>query len=99
MTRLPLKSHMERTRHADLAIDTWPYTAHTTAADAIWGGSIPWLALSASDDRMDSLLSHAVLASAGALPLVTTSLRAFEDAAVASMRPPPSRADSRLHGL
>ena len=82
MGRQPLSAHIQRTGLADLTLDTWPYTAHTTAADALWAGGAPWLALSASDDRMDSLLSSAVLASAGALPLVTTTLRAFEDAAV-----------------
>ena len=61
-------------------------TAHTTAADALWAGGAPWLALGASEDRMDSLLSSAVLASAGALPLVAGTLRSFEDAAVAMMR-------------
>jgi predicted O-linked N-acetylglucosamine transferase (SPINDLY family) len=69
---------------ADVVLDTWPYTAHTPAADAIWGGEgVPWLALDASDDRMDSLLSSAVLASIGGLPLRARSLRAFEDSAVA----------------
>ena len=24
--------------HADLFLDTWPYNAHTTASDALWGG-------------------------------------------------------------
>jgi predicted O-linked N-acetylglucosamine transferase (SPINDLY family) len=86
MRRQPLTQHLRRTGLADLVLDTWPYTAHTTAADALWKGGVPWLALSASDDRMDSLLSRAVLAHAGGLPLVTTSLRAFEDTAMALMR-------------
>ena len=53
------------------------------SADAVWRDGAPWLALGASEDRMDSLLSSACLASAGALPLVTHSLRGFEDMAVA----------------
>ena len=86
MRRRPLLEHLTRVGLADLTIDTWPYTAHTTAADALWAGGAPWLALGASEDRMDSLLSSAVLASAGALPLVAGTLRSFEDAAVAMMR-------------
>ena len=85
MRRRPLLEHLTRVGLADLTIDTWPYTAHTTAADALWAGGAPWLALGASEDRMDSLLSSAVLASAGALPLVAGTLRSFEDAAVAMM--------------
>ena len=54
--------------------------------DALWARGAPWLALSASDDRMDSLLSRAVLTSAGALPLVTGTLRGLEDVAVALVR-------------
>ena len=83
MQRRPLEEHVRRTGLADLILDTWPYTAHTTVADAIWRDGAPWLALGASDDRMDSLLSSACLASAGALPLVARSLRGFEDMAVA----------------
>ena len=83
MARQPLEQHVQRTGLADLVLDTWPYTAHTTVADAIWRDGAPWLALGASDDRMDSLLSSACLTSAGALPLVTRSLRALEDMAVA----------------
>ena len=75
------------------ATPTLPFTtrtAHTTAADSLWAGGAPWLALAPDGilgaDRMDSLLSHAVMHSAGTLPLVTGTLRAFEDEAVALVR-------------
>ena len=87
MRRLPLERHLLRTGLADLTLDTWPYTAHTTAADALWTGGAPWLAMAASDDRMDSLLSASVLHHIGDwLPLRSPTLRAFEDAAVALIR-------------
>lgn len=36
--RLPLEDYLARYRLADLFLDTWPYNAHTRAADAIWAG-------------------------------------------------------------
>ena len=35
--KLPLAQHLARYRAADLALDTFPYTSHTTASDALWG--------------------------------------------------------------
>jgi predicted O-linked N-acetylglucosamine transferase (SPINDLY family) len=34
-SRLPIKDHLNRLRHADLFLDTLPYNAHTTASDAL----------------------------------------------------------------
>lgn len=82
MARQPLEQHVRRTGLADLVLDTWPYTAHTTVADAIWRDGAPWLAMGAAEDRMDSLLSSACLTSAGALSLITRSAREFEDMTV-----------------
>lgn len=42
--RLPLESHLGRLQLADLALDTFPYTSHTTGSDALWAG-IPLLTL------------------------------------------------------
>ena len=38
--RLPLSDHLARHKVADLFIDTFPYTAHTTCSDALWS-SLP----------------------------------------------------------
>ena len=35
---MPLADHLARHRCADLFIDTFPYTAHTTCSDALWSG-------------------------------------------------------------
>ena len=34
----PLAEHLARYRAADLFLDTLPYNAHATAADALWAG-------------------------------------------------------------
>jgi len=36
--RLPMAEHLARHRAADLFLDTLPYNAHATAADALWAG-------------------------------------------------------------
>ena len=36
--RRPHDEHQVRLALADLFLDTWPYNAHTTAADALWAG-------------------------------------------------------------
>jgi protein O-GlcNAc transferase len=36
--RKPVADYMAQYRLADLALDTFPYTSHTTAADALWMG-------------------------------------------------------------
>jgi predicted O-linked N-acetylglucosamine transferase (SPINDLY family) len=36
--RTDLPNHLERHRHAQLFLDTYPYNAHTTASDALWSG-------------------------------------------------------------
>lgn len=36
--KLPLARHLSRLRHADLFLDTYPCSAHTTASDALWAG-------------------------------------------------------------
>jgi len=35
---MPLSDHLARHKCADLFIDTFPYTAHTTCSDALWAG-------------------------------------------------------------
>jgi predicted O-linked N-acetylglucosamine transferase (SPINDLY family) len=35
---LPLAAHIARLSLADLVLDSLPYNAHTTAADALWAG-------------------------------------------------------------
>lgn len=36
--RLPQATHLGRLQLADLALDSFPYTSHTTASDALWAG-------------------------------------------------------------
>lgn len=42
--RLPVAEHLGRLALADLALDTFPYSSHTTASDVLWAG-VPILTL------------------------------------------------------
>jgi predicted O-linked N-acetylglucosamine transferase (SPINDLY family) len=73
--RVSMDEHLARHRLADLFLDTSPYNAHTTAADALWSG-LPVLTCigSAFAGRVAASILHA----AGLPELVTNSLDEYE---------------------
>jgi protein O-GlcNAc transferase len=80
-TRVPkVEDHLARYRLAGLFLDTTPYNAHTTASDALFAG-LPVLTYlgNAFPGRVAAGLLNAI----GLPELVTHSLEAYENAAVA----------------
>jgi predicted O-linked N-acetylglucosamine transferase (SPINDLY family) len=79
------EDHLARVRLADLFLDTLPYNAHATAADALWAG-VPVLtcAGTAFAGRVAGSLLHAV----GLPELVTASLADYEALALQFARDP-----------
>jgi protein O-GlcNAc transferase len=78
--RVPrVEDHLARYRQADLFLDTHPYNAHTTAADALMAG-LPVVTYmgNAFPSRVAGSLLHAI----GLPELATTSLRDYEDLAL-----------------
>ncbi len=73
--RLPLSQHLARYRVADLALDTFPYTSHTTASDALWCGC-PLVALCGG--TFPARVSASILAACGLPDLITGSIAAYE---------------------
>ena len=67
---VPAAEHLARLQLADLALDTFPYTSHTTGSDALWAG-VPLVTRIGSTfaSRVAASLLHAV----GMEELVTTS--------------------------
>ncbi|MBF0180625.1 MAG: tetratricopeptide repeat protein [Magnetococcales bacterium] len=59
--RLPLAGHLARLALADLALDTFPYTSHTTGSDALWVG-VPMVTRIGESfaSRVGASLLHAV---------------------------------------
>lgn len=73
--RKPLAEHLARYRIADLALDTYPYTSHTTASDALWCGC-PLVAL--RGDTFPARVSASILTVAGMPDLIAGSLAEYE---------------------
>jgi len=76
---LPKAEHLERYRHADLALDTFPYGGHTTTSDALYCGC-PVLAL--VGETFPSRVAGSVLNAAGLPELITESLDDYEATAL-----------------
>jgi predicted O-linked N-acetylglucosamine transferase (SPINDLY family) len=78
--RIPsLPEHMARHRLADLFLDTLPYNAHTTAADALWSG-LP--VLTRIGETFAGRVAASLLTAIGLPELITTSPEAYEALAI-----------------
>lgn len=73
--RVPNLQHLGRYRVADLALDTFPYTSHTTASDGLWLGC-PLVAL--CGETFAARVSGSILTACGLPELVTYSLQDYE---------------------
>jgi predicted O-linked N-acetylglucosamine transferase (SPINDLY family) len=91
---LPLAEHLARYRLADLFLDTYPVTAHTTASDALWVG-LP--VLTCAGETFVSRVAGSLLHAVGLADLVMDSLAAYEAKAVALGRDAAER--ERLTGV
>jgi predicted O-linked N-acetylglucosamine transferase (SPINDLY family) len=78
--RLRYAEYMARLQVPDLLLDTSPYTAGTTASDALWAG-LPVLTLRGRS--FASRMAASVLSAAGLEELITDTPEAFEATAVA----------------
>ncbi len=87
--RVPIGAHLARHRAADLFLDTFPYNAHTTASDALWGG-LP--ILTRAGDTFASRVAASALTAAGLPELITRSLADYEARALQLARDPAALA-------
>jgi len=74
-----LADHLARHRCADLFIDTFPYTAHTTCSDALWAG-LP--VITRVGNSFPSRVSASLLTAIDLPELITHTEKEFEDLAV-----------------
>ncbi len=77
--RLPAEEYLARYRAADLALDTFPYNAGTTASDALWAG-VPLVTL--AGESVAGRVAASVLNAVGLPELVTTDREDYEALAV-----------------
>ena len=74
--RMTISEHLARHKMADLFIDTFPYTAHTTCSDALWSG-LPVITL--MGQSFASRVSGSLLNAVGLNELITTTEKDYED--------------------
>lgn len=74
-SRKPLADYLVQYRLADLALDTFPYTSHTLASDALWMGCP--LATCAGE-TFASRVAASILQAAGLSELVASSFEEYE---------------------
>lgn len=74
-----VEDHLVRYRQADLFLDTWPYNAHTTAADSLMMG-LPVLTL--MGNSFPSRVGGSLLHTLGLPELITYSFAAYEEQAL-----------------
>ena len=90
--RRPLSEHLARYRLADLALDTFPYTSHTTASDALWAGCP---LVTCAGKTFASRVAGSILRAAGLSELVTDSIDESERLAIALANAPADLAALR----
>jgi protein O-GlcNAc transferase len=71
----PMPEHLARYRLADLALDSFPYTSHTTASDALWAGCP---LVTRVGDTFVSRVAGSILRNAGMHELVTDNAGDYE---------------------
>ena len=84
--------HWARIGLADLFLDTFPCTAHTTASDALWAG-VPLV--TCCGETFVSRVAGSVLRAIGLPELITTSLADYEALALKLARDPAALSDLR----
>ncbi len=91
--RVPrVEDHMARYRQADLFLDTFPYNAHTTAADALLAG-LP--VLTCMGQSFPSRVAGSLLHAIGSPELATHSPAEYEDLALTLATTPKLLRDIR----
>jgi protein O-GlcNAc transferase len=76
----PLATHLERIGHADLFLDSFPCTAHTTASDALWAG-LPLL--TRKGETFASRVAASLLVAVGLPELAVESVADYKATALA----------------
>ena len=77
--RLPIAEHLARHRLADLFLDTLPYSAHTTASDALWAG-LP--VLTCLGETFAGRVAASLLNAIGLPELIAATPEAYEQMAI-----------------
>jgi predicted O-linked N-acetylglucosamine transferase (SPINDLY family) len=88
--------HLARLAKADLALDCYPYGAHSTASDLLWAG-VPLVGLAGG--TFVSRVSASILRAAGMADFVATSLEDYHDLALRLARDPAALAQAKRRAI
>ena len=77
--KLSQPDHLARHKLADLFIDTFPYSAHTTCSDALWSG-LP--IITRMGESFASRVGGSILSAIGLKELITKTEKEYEDLAI-----------------
>jgi len=92
--RRPLAEHLGRLQLADLALDTYPVTSHTTASDALWAG-VPLVAR--QGETFVSRVAASIVHAAGLPELITTNSEEYYRLALELATRPDQLAKIKAH--
>ena len=90
----PLAEHLARYALADLVLDTFPYTSHTTGSDALWAGC-PMLTM--MGETFASRVAASLLLNVGLGQLIASSFAEYEALALDLARDRPRLEALRRH--
>ncbi len=90
----PLAEHLARYALADLALDTFPYTSHTTGSDTLWAGC-PMVTM--MGETFASRVAASLLLNVGLGQLITRSFAEYEALALDLARDRPRLEALRRH--
>jgi protein O-GlcNAc transferase len=90
--RTSQEQHIARHRLADLFLDTLPYNAHTTAADALWSG-VP--VVTCIGRSFAGRVAASLLGAIGLPELITSDLQSYEELALRLASDPDALAELR----
>jgi predicted O-linked N-acetylglucosamine transferase (SPINDLY family) len=90
----PLAEHLARYALADLVLDTFPYTSHTTGSDALWA-SCPMVTI--MGDTFASRVAASLLRNVGLPQLIARSFAEYEALALALAHDRPRLEALRRH--
>jgi predicted O-linked N-acetylglucosamine transferase (SPINDLY family) len=91
--RVAPEAHLERHQHIDLFLDTFHYTAHTTASDALW---MDTPIVTRLGKTFAARVAASLVASAGLPELVCETAEAYEDLALRLAHDPERLAALRV---
>jgi len=85
LPRVPYEEHLLRFRSFDLFLDTFPYSAHTTANESLWSG-VPLISI--AGESFQSRVSSSLLHNLGMNELITTNVEDYKNLIISLVNNP-----------